>query len=87
MQAIDVDRQCYYVEINCATVEEAKRRATVLAYLTYDLRAHNFIRLSSATMLANPYLMEKIYASLDRYDIDLIDNEEGGCDLKAVVST
>ena len=47
-QAIDVDRSCYYVEVQCSTVEEARKRALVLAYLTYDLREHNFVRLSTA---------------------------------------
>jgi hypothetical protein len=77
-QKIDVDRNCYYIEINCSTVEEAKKRALVLAYLTYDLRAHNFVRLSSASMMANPFIMNQMYKIFDTFNIDLISNETTG---------
>lgn len=46
-QETDVDRDCYYIKINTSSVEEAKKRALVLAYLTYNLRDHNFVRLNT----------------------------------------
>ena len=86
-QQIDVDRQCYYIEVNCASVEEAKKRAIVLAYLTYDLRTHNFVRLSTSKMMANPHLMNKMYAIFDKFNVECIDREPGQPDLKAVIAT
>lgn len=73
-QKIDVDRQAYFVEINCASVEEARRRALVLAYLTYDVRKHNFVGLTSASMMVNPHIMNKMYKIMDTFNIDLADN-------------
>ena len=84
-QRIDVDRDCYYIQMNCATVEEAKRRALVLAYLTYDLRVHNFVRLSTGKMMENPHLMNKMYRLLDSFKIDLVQKDQD-VDLKGVVA-
>ena len=74
-QKIDIDRKCYYIEINCLSVEEARKRALVLSYLTYDLRHHNFVRLNTAKMMENPHLMNKMYKILDKFQIDLIDKD------------
>ena len=85
LQQIDVDRNCYYIEINTSSVEEAKKRALVLAYLTYDLREHNFVRMNSAKMMENPHIMNKMYKVLDAYSIDLVEAEQDQ-DLKTVVA-
>jgi hypothetical protein len=71
-QKIDVDRQAYYIQVNCQSVEEAKRRALVLAYLTYDVRRHNFVRLMSGSLMANPHLMNQMYKTLDTFNIELV---------------
>lgn len=84
-QAIDVDRDTYYIEINCSSTDEAKKRALVLAYLTYDVRELNFVRLNTGRMMENPHLMNKMYKILDTFGIDLIDKEQG-IDLKTVVA-
>lgn len=86
MQETDVDRDCYYIQINASSVEEAKKRALVLAYLTYDLRDHNFVRLNTAQMMENPHIMNKMYKILDNFDIPLIEKEQES-DLKALVHT
>jgi hypothetical protein len=59
--SIDVDRSLYYLKMSCGTVEEAKKRALVLAYLTYDLTRHIFVKLNTSSMLANPYDHQNIY--------------------------
>lgn len=84
-QQTDVDRQCYYIEINSSSVDEAKKRALVLAYLTYDVREHNFVGLNTAEMMANPHIMNKMYKIFDTFDIEPI-AEEQNVDLKAVVA-
>jgi hypothetical protein len=84
-QLIDVDRQTYFIEINCSSVDEAKKRALVLAYLTYDVREHNFVRLNTAQMMVNPHIMNKMYKILDTFGISLIDKEDG-LDLKSVIA-
>lgn len=85
-QKIDVDRQCYYIEVNCSSVDEAKKRALVLAYLTYDVREHNFVRLTTGYMMANAHLMNKMYKIFDTHGIDFIDKEQG-LDLKSLIAT
>lgn len=40
---MDVDRNMYFLKMKCATIEEARRRAYVLALLTYDIHNHLFI--------------------------------------------
>lgn len=82
-QETDVDRDCYYIQINTSSVEEAKKRALVLAYLTYDLRNHNFVRLTTGAMMENPHIMNKMYKILDNFDIPLIEKVDQS-DLKAV---
>ena len=84
-QAIDVDREAYYIEVNCSSVDEARKRALVLAYLTYDVREHNFVQLNTGAMMENPHVMNKMYKILDTFGIDLIDKEQG-LDLKSVVA-
>jgi hypothetical protein len=68
-QQIDVDRDCYYIQLNSHSIEEARKRALALAYLTYDLREHNFCRLSTANMMENPYVMNKMYKIFDNFQI------------------
>jgi len=53
---MDIDRNLYFVKIACANVEEARKRATVMAYLTYDMTRHLFVKLSTGQMLENPYI-------------------------------
>ena len=84
-QAIDVDREAYYIEVNCSSVDEARKRALVLAYLTYDVREHNFVQLNTGAMMENPHVMNKMYKILDTFGIDLSDKEQG-LDLKSVVA-
>jgi len=74
-QQLDVDRSCYYIELNTSSVEEAKKRALVLAYLTYDLRNHNFVRLNSAAMMANPHIMSKMYRLFDTFGLEPLAKE------------
>jgi len=86
-QQIDVDRNCYYIEVNCSSVDEAKKRALVLSYLTYDVREHNFVRLSTSVMMENPHLMNKMYKIFDKFQLELIDKEaETNIDLKGVIA-
>ena len=62
--------------MNTSSVEEAKKRALVLAYLTYDLREHNFVRLNSSKMMENPHIMNKMYKILDNFAIDLVEQDQ-----------
>jgi len=52
---MDLDRNLYFVKIQCSSVAEAQKRALVLAYLTYDMARHIFVKLSTGAMLENPY--------------------------------
>lgn len=72
LQQFDVDRDCNYIELNCSSVEEARKRALVLAYLTYDIRMHNFVRLNTSKMMENPHIMNKMYKVLENFEIELV---------------
>jgi hypothetical protein len=43
------------VQITCNTVDEAKRRAYILAALTYDIRQRIFVNLATDDMLIDPF--------------------------------
>ena len=45
---MDIDRNLYFLQLNCGTVEEARRRAIVMAYLTYDMTRHLFVKMSTS---------------------------------------
>lgn len=53
---MDIDRDLYFLKIQCATVEEARKRALVMAYLTYDMTRHLFVKLATGTMLEDPFI-------------------------------
>mmetsp|Transcript_17748 Transcript_17748/g.27435 ORF Transcript_17748/g.27435 Transcript_17748/m.27435 type:complete len:119 (+) Transcript_17748:418-774(+) len=84
-QRIDVDRQCYYVEVNCNSVDEAKKRALVLSYLTYDVREHNFVQFNTAKMMENPHILNKMYRVLTNFGLELAEKDQD-VDLKSVVA-
>ena len=44
---MDIDRSLLYLKIPCASVVEARKRALVLAYLTYDMTRHIFVKLNT----------------------------------------
>jgi len=52
---MDIDRSLYFVKMSCASIAEAKKRALVMAYLTYDMTRHIFVKLNTGVMLENPY--------------------------------
>lgn len=83
-QQIDVDKSCYYIEINTSSVEEARKRALVLAYLTYDVRNHNFVRFNTSKMMENPHVMEKMYHIFEKFDVEVLERQQG-IDLKTKV--
>jgi hypothetical protein len=49
------------------------------------VREHNFVRLNTGKMMANPHVMNKMYKVLDTFGIDLIDKELD-VDLKAQIA-
>jgi hypothetical protein len=52
----DIDRNIYFVKMTCSSIEEARKRAIVLAYLTYDMARHLFVKFTSAGMLEDPFI-------------------------------
>jgi hypothetical protein len=53
---MDIDRNLFFVRIQCNSVEEARKRAIVLAYLTYDMTRHIFLKFCTGSMLENPFV-------------------------------
>lgn len=68
---MDIDRNLYFVKISCASVEEAKRRAIVMAYLTYDMTRHLFVKVMTGEMLENPFNFNSIYDTHELYGLEI----------------
>lgn len=66
---IDIDRNLNFLKIACRDVEEAKRRAVVLAYLTFDMTNQSFVQLSTGSMLEDPFTHYNIYAIAKTYHV------------------
>lgn len=58
---MDIDRSLYFLKISCSSVLEARKRALVLAYLTYDMTRQNFVKLNTGEMLESPYNHQNVY--------------------------
>jgi hypothetical protein len=79
---MDIDRNIYFLQINCGSIEEARRRAIVMAYLTYDMTRHLFVKLSTSKMLEDPFIHQNVYDSHEIFGLE-IKNEE--VDVKALL--
>ena len=79
---MDIDRNLYFLQINCGSVDEARRRAIVMAYLTYDMTRHLFVKLSTGKMLEDPFIHQNIYDAHEIFGLE-IKNEE--VDVKALL--
>ena len=71
---MDIDRNLYYLKIPCSSVLEARKRALVLAYLTYDMTRHIFVKLNTGTMLENPYDHQNIYEVQELYNLEMYED-------------
>lgn len=69
---IDIDRNLYYLKISCDSVLEARKRALILAYLTYDMTRHVFVKLNTAKMLENPFNNKNVYEVRDLYNLEIL---------------
>jgi hypothetical protein len=68
---MDIDRNLYFVKISCSSIEEARRRAIVMAYLTYDMTRHLFVKLHTGEMLENPFNFNSIYETHELYGLEI----------------
>jgi len=80
---MDIDRNLYFLKVSCNSVLEARKRALVLAYLTYDMTRHNFVKLNSGEMLENPYDHQNIYEVQELYNLEMFEDE---VDVKASIA-
>ena len=71
---MDIDRSLYFLKIQCHSVLEARKRAIVLAYLTYDMTRHVFVKMSTAQMLENPYDHQNVYEVHQLYNLEVFDD-------------
>lgn len=71
---MDIDRNLYYLKIPCSSVLEARKRALVLAYLTYDMTRHIFVKFNTASMLESPYDHQNIYEVQELYNLDMYED-------------
>lgn len=80
---MDIDRNIYFLKISCASVLEARKRALVLAYLTYDMTRHVFVKLNTGEMLENPYDHQNVYEVQELYNLEMF---EDLVDVKACIA-
>ena len=71
---MDIDRNLYFLKIQCHSVLEARKRALVLAYLTYDMTRHVFVKMSTAQMLENPYDHQNVYEVHQLYNLEIFED-------------
>lgn len=74
---MDIDRNLYFVKVSCSSVEEARKRAIVMAYLTYDMTRHLFVKFSTAKMLEDPYIFQNTYDCHEMFDLEIEEDAEG----------
>lgn len=67
---MDIDRNLCFLKISCSSVLEARKRALVLAYLTYDMTRHIFVKLNTGEMLENPFDHQNVYEVQELYNIE-----------------
>jgi hypothetical protein len=72
---MDIDRNLYYLKITCNSVLEARRRALVLAYLTYDMTRHIFVKLNTGEMLENPFDHQNVYEVQELYNLEMYEDQ------------
>jgi hypothetical protein len=76
---MDIDRELLFLKIQCASVMEARKRALVMAFMTYEITNHIFVKLNTGEMLENPYDLQNIYHVKAQYDLEEYDD---GIDVK-----
>ena len=52
---LDIDRDLCFLYLKCDTVDEARRRAYIIATLTYDIHRGLFVGLATSEMLQDPF--------------------------------
>lgn len=76
---MDIDRELLFLKIQCSSVMEARKRALVMAFMTYEITNHIFVKLNTGEMLENPYDLQNIYHVKAQYDLEEYDD---GIDVK-----
>lgn len=56
----DVPVNLNFVQINCVNIEEARKRAAIIAFLTYDLKNRSFVKMFTQSMLEDPFFYSNV---------------------------
>lgn len=56
-KALDIDRSLSFIRIVFSSIEEARRRAYLIAALTFDLHSGLFVRMATKEMLQDPFVI------------------------------
>lgn len=60
-----------FVSMPCYTVEEARRRACIIAFLTFDYCKHVYVKMFSSKMLEDAMFLMKVWKVRDVFGIDI----------------
>ena len=69
-KALDIDRELCFLQCTFSSLEEARRRAYIIATLTYDVHQRVFANLATADMLEDPFQLQRIVKLRKRFEID-----------------
>ena len=58
---LDIDQDLCFVKVTCNSVDEAKRRAYIVASLTYDIHQGIFVRMATSEMLEDAFVLRNIF--------------------------
>ena len=59
-----------FTKVTCNSVEEAKKRALVIAYLTYNCKTKLFLKFCTLEMLQNPQHLMNSFDYHNLFDFD-----------------
>ena len=68
---MDIDRDLYFIKVQCNSVEEARKRALCMAFLTYDMTRHLFVKLATGSMLEDPFIHQSIYQTHELFGYEI----------------
>ena len=71
---MDIDRNMFFLKITCSSVQEARKRALIMAYLTYDMIRHVFVKMNTGEMLEHPYDFKNVKEVQELYGLQIFDD-------------
>ena len=59
----------HFLSINCMSLYEAKKRALIVAILTYNMKTKTFLKLFTATSMCDGVFLKNLYDVWKQYGV------------------